>query len=294
MKKTYRRLALLVAALLLLSLGAGILYGRLSEPHEGEWTRLSDYGHGSTTLERLTPSETRRAATFSIELPEGASQGPDQWYIGYLNLILDFAEQREEGVVRISAATDGFTFLKHMVEAKPPHGVEIRAVELLTGSTKFTTMDEVVTLTHANYLQVNGVQPGENVLTVTARGDKGLIDSITVKPDSGVLRLTLPPPALDLRVQTPSDMTFPVNAPRTLPLTVSTNGWRIEDVELSAYVLKGEADVRFPEEEFATVTDSAITTSVTIVPKEKGAIFIDLTAHGNYGSGHRLLTIRAE
>ncbi len=196
--------------------------------------------------------------------------------------------------MRLTGSTNGFVFLQFLIESRPYSGVEIRTTELVSGSTRLITMDEVIELSHANYLQVNGVQSGRNTLTVSASGDTDLIDAISVGSDSGILRLPMAPAGLDLRIEASPNTVFPVNTPRVLPLKLSTNGWQIVDVRLSGTVIEGDAEITFSEEKFDTVTDAVITTAVTIVPKKAGVIRVALSARGNIGAGYGVLTIEAE
>ena len=155
-------------------------------------------------------------------------------------------------------------------------------------------MDDTITLSYANYLQVSGVRPGPTTLAVNVIGDTNIIDEVIVENNSGILRLPIGPSTLKIVVPASTESEFPVGIPSTVPLILSTNGWLVKNVTLSARVLEGDADVAFQDDEWAVVTDTEIDTVMTITSNEGGTVRIELAAHGRNGSGYGLLTIEAE
>ena len=57
------------------------------------------------------------------------------------------------------------------------------------------------------------------------------------------------------RVVSCPDVLFPVGEPLTFPVSLSTNGWHVTDVELSARVIEGDTDVSVGQHAFAVVGD---------------------------------------
>ena len=81
--------------------------------------------------------------------------------------------------------------------------------------------------------------------------------------------------------------------PVTLPVSLVTNGWLIEDVVLSARTIEGDADAIVVNGRFDVVTDKRSRADLTIVPKQSGVTRIALTARGRNGAGHGILSIVA-
>ena len=207
---------------------------------------------------------------------------------------LELADDRPEGAVRLTGSTNGFVFLQILVEARRDSSVEFRTTELVNGPTRFTTLDNEVSLAYTNYLQNSGVRSGANTLAVNAVGDTDLIDRIVVRSDSGILRLPIGPAELVITVSPPADVLFPVGEPVTFPVSLSTNGWPVTDVELSARVIEGDTDVSVGQHAFAVVGESPTTTSMTVTLNSNGEATIALIARGSNGMGRGLLTIRNE
>ena len=132
------------------------------------------------------------------------------------------------------------------------------------------------------------------MLGVNAVGDTDLIDRIVVRSDSGILRLPIGPAELVITVSAPADILFPVGEPLTFPVSLSTNGWPVTDVELSARVIEGDTDVSVGQHAFAVVGDSPTITSMTVTLNSNGESTIALIARGSNGMGRGLLTIRNE
>ena len=66
------------------------------------------------------------------------------------------------------------------------------------------------------------------------------------------------------RVVSCPDVLFPVGEPLTFPVSLSTNGWPVTYVELSARVIEGDTVVSVGQHAFAVVGDSPTTTSMTV------------------------------
>ena len=96
------------------------------------------------------------------------------------------------------------------------------------------------------------------------------------------------------RVVSCPDVLFPVGEPLTFPVSLSTNGWPVTDVELSARVIEGDTVVSVGQHAFAVVGDSPTTTSMTVTLNSNGESTIALIARGSKGMGRGLLTIRNE
>ena len=184
--RSVNRLLPVAVVLLLISLLVGMQFGG-GEGSEWEWqgpASLVTQGDFETIAFR--PSGDQNSVMFPFELRRGASQGPDDWYIGYLSLQLEVVQLPRPASVRLTGSTNGFAFLQLLVDYRPHSGVTIYTTELVTGNSAFTTFDEVFVLAYANYLQSHGVHPGPNSLAVTASGDVDLLYKIAVLPDSGI------------------------------------------------------------------------------------------------------------
>ena len=261
------------------------------ESFQGRRIVIASPDEPSAVIE-LDPEGHRFSGVFTFEMPDGANQGAGQWWVGYLHLTIHFAEGLKAGTVNLSAATNGFTFLKHKFESHRFSGVEINGMGMLGGEERLKTRENQVSLKEYNYLQRSGVKPGPTVFGIHLTGDAGIIERVVIENDSGVIQVPYPVARLVIEVEDANGEGADVGVPVTLPLSISSNGWSVEDVELSARVSKGEVGVSFEVGSFDVITTSKVATFVTVTPHSEGDIRIELSGRGDYAYGDTWLEMK--
>ena len=202
-----------------------------------------EYSHITvSTGEKVNVSES-----ISIPLPEGAQQGPEDWWLLYTHFNVEFDPTSGPGIVWISAGTnDRIAVQLKIIVLDPGSGYLASRVELLNGPSLVFTLNPEQTYHVANYLQIGGVQPGQVDLEFHLRktGDVR-VDRLTFLNDSSVIRIPVGPPKLEI------DATFPkeeIVLGSEFPLDIHLSSFRWP-VKFQIVRLPQEIDATFPKEE---------------------------------------------
>jgi hypothetical protein len=164
---------------------------------DGLWT-LSRLGAGRVILR--APGEVQAAR---FRLPSGAKQGDGRWYLLRLRFALTFAADTPEGIAYVSASTNGRAAAQIKARALPG-AVEWSSVGLIDGRVERRTRGRRIEVDFRNYLQLSGVRPGLNTLSVRLeRVGPVRVERLEVFPDSGIERTRLAPARVELRPRLP-------------------------------------------------------------------------------------------
>jgi hypothetical protein len=164
---------------------------------DGLWT-LSRLGAGGLELDAPGEVEATR-----FRLPADAAQGHGRWYVIRLRFALTLAADSRPGLVYVSAATNGRTAAQ--VKARARQGeIEWSSVGLIDGRVEGRARGRRIDVDFRNYLQIAGVRPGVNVLTVTLeRVGPIRVERLHVFADSGIERTQVAPAEIELRLGLP-------------------------------------------------------------------------------------------
>jgi hypothetical protein len=194
-----------IAALSALALagagGAGAATG--STPKLDRFDRWSLRELGGPEPAVLSPG-TQRSISVQYELPKGASQGVGEWYIIHLQVRVAVAAESGNGVIYVQAKTDDHACA--LVEISPRRqggGLETRwnAVGIIDGIQGGTQHGRTVSIDYRNYLQVKGVQPGLNTLTIEYQELGGAhIERVDVLPGTALERTRQSPALVNLGI----------------------------------------------------------------------------------------------
>lgn len=172
------------------------------------------------------------------DLPSSARQGGDGWYILDLKLTLVIHPEAPLGAVNyVSVSTNGraaaqIKFVSDRIAGYP--AVRWSTTELFTGSSKGMAFGTSLTLSYSNYLQLEGVRPGENVLTLKLEQLHGIVvRSVTLEPGSSVSKGRLGPPRLTLDVNG-YPRRVKVGQVFTVQYRVTNEGYPARDVGVTA------------------------------------------------------------
>ncbi len=209
------------------------------------WT-LGDLSGGGISI-----STRPRVATRSVgfDLPHGASQGPNSWYLMRLHFTIEFRKDSGPGYASVSALSNGFAAAQaefHVRGEGSEPLVKWNTLGLVDGYESGSSRSRVE-VDFQNYLQFSGVQGGTNRLTLRLER-LGSVDirRVLVFPDTGVSRTPLSPGkiALDVSVldsQITLGETFEVHAELE-----DTGGMAVPSIRVS--VLPGDGlQVRGPQ-----------------------------------------------
>jgi hypothetical protein len=167
---------------------------------DGRWT-LARLGSGQLDV----PVDRGPAAvTVRYRLPRGASQGPRTWYLIRLHFEITFAADSGPGIAYVSGLTNGRAAaqIKYRVTKRPNAAPEIRwsSVDLIRGRIERTAASRTVEVRFRNYLQLGGVRPGNNTLTVELERLRNVeVKRLRIFADSGIEVTRLAPAKLVLK-----------------------------------------------------------------------------------------------
>lgn len=155
-----------VSALLLVTGLAGCLPAEqpLTEIDSvGVWT-LPDLGYADLTLPIQSEKES---VSVRYRLPENAAQGPDAWYMIHLHFIIEFSEASKKGSAYVSALTNDYACALIEFRTARQDGSLVIGWQTANvfGPQRDTATSPTIEIQFDNYLQVFGVQPGNNILT---------------------------------------------------------------------------------------------------------------------------------
>jgi hypothetical protein len=143
-----------------------------------------------------------RTQEVPFELPAGARQGEDAWYLVRLHYRIELEPHSRAGRAYVLASTNGeacaqITYLTR----RDAEGllVEQNELGLVRGARIVRSRSTVHELTFRNFLLLSGVRGGRNVLTVEVQQHEGArVRSVRVYADSAIERSPYGPARLDL------------------------------------------------------------------------------------------------
>lgn len=106
---------------------------------------------------------------------KGASQGPEEWYVGSFRMRLRLPPTSPPGEFKFEASVDGFSsnYVKGVLRRGGPCGdrtLVLTSVDLFRGQWREVRCDDSVELVSRNFLQDRAVRPGRAGYRITAEG----------------------------------------------------------------------------------------------------------------------------
>jgi hypothetical protein len=135
-------------------------------------------------------------------------------------------KQDRYGSVVIFMSTAGRGAVEAKLVARPDGTVEQRSVGWITGSRAMTSASRTQTISARNYLQVAGVRPGIQPVTITFEvvGDSDLVEEFTALPTTSISRTKVSP--FQVRITAPRSVVADSSGRVTVPFTVHIRGDR--------------------------------------------------------------------
>ena len=156
------------------------------------------------TTQLLRPSQRVETRSFRYRLPGNAAQGKKTWYLLRLHFRIQFDPQTHPGYAVLSGLTDGRAAVQIQFFVARRHGrlrIGWTSLDLLNGLRNHVASSPAIDVADENYLQLAGVRPGDNTLTVRVEQYGGIhIRSVRIFRDTGVLSTRLGPAKLKLSV----------------------------------------------------------------------------------------------
>jgi hypothetical protein len=205
------------------------------------------------------------AAVMRYTLPDDAKQGSGLWYTVRLHLLVFV--RHSAGTCIVSASTNDDAAAQIEVTTRST-GATFDSLGWIDGHRIWHEDADVVALRFQNYLQVNGVRPGRNVLSVKTETLAGhCVSKVVVLPDTGIGTTRTRPD--ELRLLVPRDAIRGERGHRTtIPFRLYRRGGRPDGPVTVAigsnrsFGLVGNSQLRFPR------VGSGIQGSFVIVPRE--------------------------
>lgn len=212
--------------------------------------------------------------TREFELPADAKQGAGDWYIVDGTVQVELAAPISHAVNYVSILTDGFAAAQiefRTEEIGRRLRVQWSTYELFSGSASGVVLGRSVTLRFRNYLQVAGIRPGTNALSLQLEQSAGvLVRSAHLLPGSRIARRRVGPPHLEVEAAVvPSRVSVGENI--TLTFDINNRGWPARDVGVTV-------DVSRP----GLMTMSAPSRLIGWVYRAKGRMHYAALAPGRY------------
>lgn len=200
----------------------------------GVWT-LAALGCENTPV---AVDQAVEQASLHFRLPSNARQGPDTWYLIRLHFTLEIDSASDNGFLYVSGLTNekSAALIKLAVnKTQDELSTTVSSVSLVDGQNKRVEHSRFLDITYKNYLQIEGVRPGENVLTFQLERYGGArARSLEIWNDSGIEVSTLAPAKLELDVKVPRRRVT-VGGIFTVPFTlINTGGQLAKDIVVSA------------------------------------------------------------
>jgi hypothetical protein len=161
---------------------------------------LDQLAGGAISLSTDREIENR---TFRFYLPAGAKQGPNTWYTMHLNVEATFARDTGKGSLLVSALTNnrGAAQVNFYPGRRLDGSLAPRwsGVNIFDGSVGELGKGRSARANYVNLLQISGVKPGLNTLTLQAqRFGKARLSSVKIASTSGVYTTSAGPVELAL------------------------------------------------------------------------------------------------
>jgi hypothetical protein len=141
----------------------------------------------------------------SYNLPVGARQGPNLWYVGHLHFRVTVERLEGSGRIYVSADTGDRTWAQIELERTRAGGqpaIRWSTYDLFSGASAHVVRGNSVEVSFSNYLQERGVQPGVNPIRLhIEQFGRARAATVVVHPDSAIERTRRSPLPLAIRIE---------------------------------------------------------------------------------------------
>lgn len=251
---------------------------------------------GKVTLDQLAgggitlPSDRQvESRSFQFRMPPGAKQGSDVWYTIHLDVSAAFMPGAGLGSVLVSGSTNGMAAAQVQFYAeRDPNGQRITSwdsVDVFHGAGAGHVKGRHARVKYANVLQVSGVKPGLNTLTLEAETFGGAeVASIEIGSSSGVYATTAAPVNLKVDGEL-SENRLDVGETGDLAVEVSSGTSRtMRDVRVAVLPRSNHLFIDGPASRRIEKLDGSATTHFTVGRTRPGELKVSVIAASSSGS----------
>lgn len=162
---------------------------RLRDAERSVLVTLEQLGGGDITLEG---GEDVSSQPITYQLPEGATQGPDIWYVFHLHFLVEFEEDCGNGFGTVGAKGGGGSVQFETIRVNDSPFIRI------IGGTALSCDSVNIEIHYYSYMGLRHVKPGEDELSFDLTEYQGAkVKSVTIYNDSGIEITTTPPSEYD-------------------------------------------------------------------------------------------------
>jgi hypothetical protein len=246
-------------------------------------------GELSGTSVILDPKPETASQSFELRMPEGATQGPDTWYLIRLDVSLTFSPDTPPGSVLVSAFVNGQATAQ--VEFYAERGSRGRPVtrwnsgDYIHGPNEGRFRGRTGHVQYANYLPFGGVRPGLADFTVEAERFGGAkAEEIEIGPSSGIYATEVGPVDLEVTADL-SDDELRIGESSRLEVEVTNRSSRVaKDVQVVVLPQSKHLFVDGPNERSIAAVDGSARTEFTIGRNRAGKLRVGVVAVASNGS----------
>lgn len=288
-----RRILLLLVAIVPVTTGAtvgAIREARSAVPTISSRPQLVSLDRLDAKLPRpITPINPLRVR---YALEASARQGGKLWYTIVLNASVRFPAG-QSGKAILSAATDGATAAQIVLESD---GRRVRTSMLgyVSGRRLEQSDGMLATVGFENYLQLQGVRPGDNLLEIAIESIRGAApELVTILPGTGLRLTTIDP--YELRISSSRQLTACLGKRVSIPFTISRHGKRPDGpavVVVKAPVLP--TDHSFQQRINVPYVGLGFVGHAIVSFNSVGSYPIILAVRGSYNEPEALVIVRVE
>ena len=218
-------------------------------------------------------------------LPNGAKQGPNDWYLIHLHVALELAESSAPGLIYVDAATNGAASAQITVSFAIDGGLPkltLGSVSLGEGSQHRVLDSRRADISYSNYLQFSGVKEGGNILTIKLRQitDARLKSLLVFSADSGIEFTNKSPPKLEIIIQ-PDANTIHIGQEVKINVEVrNTSAWSVPEVAVDARSDESALELSGASVERLTMSNGVAQRSFVLTARKSGTHRIFVRAAG--------------
>jgi hypothetical protein len=276
--------------LLLAAAAAGIHQTAVAAPKRTPPPRIID-SFGRWSLAKLGYEQLRigsagpRKAAVRYRLLEGASQGPDRWYLLHLHFRMTVHANRA-GVIYLFADTNGRSTaqLRFAITRDSKSGIRITesALGLIGGQTTTTTRGARHEGRFSNYLQKLGVKPGDNQLSFTFKKFRGDAEvTIDILPDTALEYSRRRPPELRLTAKVDRSAIRPGEQFTVSYKIRNLGGYEARHIRVIPGSGPGVRRIGQVQQHKAITSGQAVQGETSFVAGEEGRSFVTLAVEGH-------------
>lgn len=257
----------------------------------GVWT-LADLGYRPFTL-KVGNAETDRAGV-RFRLAQGASQGPDVWFLVRLRAEIYVRGGRPGAAAWLSVAVNGYTSaLAEIIRAPgPARRLTVRTTSIVDGRRDRSVEGNRAALTYRNYVQRRGISGGLSELRFGLEKGSGMGQvRVRILPGSGIQAIPWSPAEPTLAVSLPRRRVT-VGQPFGIDVHIRNNGeFPLSEVVTEFRAEPGVFDVEGGRRQEVSVVEGRASRKIIVTPQQPGVSDVRVVLGTAQGGASRIVRL---